>query len=59
MDHPGSEPRRLNRESHWLHQATCTACVWLALYGVAIAGAFFLSSGQQKHETPVVAAVKH
>ena len=38
-------------------RAASIAWVWLALYGIAIAGSFLLGPEQQKHEKPVASAV--
>jgi len=48
--------RRSEDDAARATRAVCTAYVWLALYGIAIAGSFFWGSSQHKHEAPVVAA---
>jgi len=48
---------RLTEDDTHEKTAACTAWVWLALYGIAIAGSLLFGPEQQKHETSVATAV--
>ena len=53
------QPTDQRSEDEITHEkgATCTAWVWLVLYGIAIAGSLLLGPEQQKHDTAVATAV--
>jgi hypothetical protein len=52
------QPTDQRSEDEITHEkgAAYTAWVWLALYGIAIAGSLLLGPEQQKHETAVATA---
>ena len=52
---PAGVDRRSQDEATREPRAVCTAYVWLALYGFAIASSFFVGAWQHKIEAPVVA----